>query len=152
MDLIASNYPYSHKVTLMKQYCEGLKFLDDIKLMHRDIKPQNLAVATLNPAWGVITDFASATFDEKPWKAIGNRSYASPELRSIYKVVDLQVHELSPSLAYTRAVDMYGLGLSMLELFLGYTLLKFNVLIPDTIWSTTLEKLENLKADKTEGE
>ena len=90
--------------------------------MHRDIKPRNLGIVTLNPPTGVIFDLDDATQDETSADHYkGTLGYLAPE------IVTLKAHDqhlkgsrasLSPP-PYGRKIDIWALGISAYEIHSG---------------------------------
>lgn len=59
--LIASNASKETHTFLFTQVLEGIAFLHQKGITHRDIKPPNLLVQSYDPPLAKITDFGSAT-------------------------------------------------------------------------------------------
>ena len=94
-------------VRLLSQLCDGLAHAHDRKLVHRDIKPQNLLLRK-SDACLKITDFGIARAAEettritRPGKVIGTDRYMAPEQLADGKI--------------TPAVDVYACGVVADEL------------------------------------
>jgi serine/threonine protein kinase len=99
--------PSSEALRLMSQLCAGLGHAHSKKLVHRDIKPQNLLLRESDGCLK-ITDFGIARAAEettrltRPGKVIGTERYMAPEQLSDGKV--------------TAAVDIYACGVVADEL------------------------------------
>ncbi|KAL8919996.1 MAG: hypothetical protein Q9208_006500 [Pyrenodesmia sp. 3 TL-2023] len=92
------------KLVLFYQVCLGVQAVHEFGWMHRDIKPQNLYVVSLEPPHAVVGDFGSAIeIDESGHTPEpghhGTIGWLAPELET-------------PSFAgkYTEAVDVWSLG------------------------------------------
>ena len=98
-------------VRLFIQATEGLAAIHRRGIVHRDVKPSNLLVATRHESGRrvlKVADFGIALFpsdfeDEQP--AVGTFGYAAPE-QLLLETVDLRA-------------DIYGLGATMYELLCG---------------------------------
>ncbi len=95
---------------IMKQIRNGIKYLYENNIFHRDIKPGNIL---LNSKYKVkIADFGLSTFNTSGhfYKLCGSPYYMSPEILVSSK--------------YTRISDIWSLGLVMFNLLYGYHPLK----------------------------
>lgn len=78
--LITSNASREVRTELFAQVLEGLAFLHENGISHRDIKPGNLAVITFDPPQAKILDFGCATFAPRSlYDSPGTISYLAPE-------------------------------------------------------------------------
>lgn len=93
---------------------------DNKKLMHRDIKPENLAVCSFTNPKGVIIDLDSLTQSEESTDhRRGTLCYLAPEVVRLKNWEKDGKQGCQPP-AYTQSVDVWGLGISMASLSLGY--------------------------------
>lgn len=98
------------------QVLEGLTKLHEIRIIHRDIKPQNILVQQRDPIWVKISDFGISKRvidgETEARTQSGTQGYMAPE---VFGPLDDEVE----SSAYTSAVDIWSLGC-----FLHYLLTK----------------------------
>lgn len=115
---LIGNYHFDSdaKQSLVIDYLKGLSYLNDVKhVMHRDIKPGNLAVTSFNSPKGVILDLDAATSSESSTNHMhGTLSYLAPEIVALKKWEPGQ--ELVP---YSRSVDIFAFGCSVFSLYSG---------------------------------
>lgn len=99
------------------QLLEGIEFLHAIEVMHRDIKPLNMTVVSMNPdhpeARPIDYEKAQRGLGSHEYK-VGTRPYLGPEIcagseNGTYK-------------EYDKRVEVFGFGLSMLSILLPVTL------------------------------
>ncbi len=104
--LISSNASEETRTRLFAQVLEGLDFLHQNGIAHRDIKPVNLTVRSYNPPDAQIIDFGCASF-ESPilYDRCGTVPYLAPEQK------EREYH--------TEAVDLWATALVGAEL-IGY--------------------------------
>lgn len=105
------------RTIFFKQGLEGIAFLHDKGVMHRAIKPANLAVKQFDPPSAMIIDFGSAAQEEFCFDNPGTIPYLAPEIdygskhgRTVdiwsYGIVGLELFELrKPATASTIRVD-----------------------------------------------
>ncbi|KAI9758644.1 MAG: hypothetical protein M4579_002955 [Chaenotheca gracillima] len=109
-DLISSNSSQKDRVLVFKQCLEGVAFLHRKGLMHRDLKPGNIAMASINPPEAFIIDFGVATWDQSAINhMVGTIAYLAPEVLCLKEKIST-----SP---YGKTVDIWALGLCGAELF-----------------------------------
>ncbi|ELP92983.1 serine-threonine protein kinase, putative [Entamoeba invadens IP1] len=102
--------PYKLKVRMLFDTARGMQFLHENKIMHLDLKPENLLVNSLdsNSVCSIkITDFGTSRFTKKSLKkgeekGLGTPIYGSPE---------------SFRDEYTYAGDVYSYGITAWEIF-----------------------------------
>lgn len=88
------------------QLLEGIAFLHEHGICHRDIKPDNILVKSYDPPEAMLTDFGCASAKIRiPYDSPGTISYLAPEQ------VEGQTHG--------RAVDYWSCGVVGLELVRG---------------------------------
>ncbi|ELP87508.1 serine-threonine protein kinase, putative [Entamoeba invadens IP1] len=104
--------PYRLKVRMLYDTAKGMQFLHENRIMHLDLKPDNLLVNSLDTESACtikITDFGTSRFTKKKlknndaeYKGLGTPIYAAPET-----FVDV----------YTFAGDVYSFGITAWEVF-----------------------------------
>ena len=83
--------------------------LDRYKIIHCDLKPENIILKCQNRSSLKVIDFGSSCFHEKRiYTYIQSRFYRAPEIML--------------GISYTTSIDMWSLGCIMVELFTGYPL------------------------------
>ena len=107
MDLSATiripEFTMEMRECVMFQVATGLAYMHKHDLLHRDLKPGNILIATLSPVRAVLADLGvSAYASEEPGRA-GTKFYWPPEYRSSIAVA-------------TFATDMFALGLTFFEI------------------------------------
>jgi serine/threonine protein kinase len=101
--LITSNASREIRTELFAQVLEGLAFLHDNGISHRDIKPGNLAIIAFDPPQAKILDFGSATIAPTTlYDSPGTITYLAPEQE--------------PGLTHTCSVDYWAVALVGLEI------------------------------------
>ncbi|ELP92465.1 serine-threonine protein kinase, putative [Entamoeba invadens IP1] len=103
-------FPYKLKVRMLFDTSRGMQFLHENRIMHLDLKPDNLLVNSLDPnsACSIkITDFGTSRFTKKSIKSgedkgLGTPIYAAPE---------------SFKDEYTFAGDVYSFAITAWEIF-----------------------------------
>jgi serine/threonine protein kinase len=102
---------YLLKVRMCFDCAKGMMYLHSFKMMHRDFKPENLIVLSLNeldPVTCKLTDFGSTRevgeeISKNYTKGIGTPRYMAPEV--------LQDQ------GYTVSADVYSFGISLCEVY-----------------------------------
>ena len=107
LDKKGSNLPFSLRLRLTLDAAKGVEHLHKKKLIHRDLKPQNLLV---NKGWVCkVSDFGVSTVRPtitRTMTCIGTPVYMAPEVLSKNK--------------YSEKADVYSFGVLLYELFTGY--------------------------------
>lgn len=99
----------------LQQLLEGLKYLHENKILHRDMKAANLLIS--NEGILQIADFGLARlYDEPPPKkgcggGEGRRDYTSLVVTRWYRPPELLLHLKK----YTTAIDLWGVGCVLSE-------------------------------------
>ncbi|KAL2829846.1 kinase-like domain-containing protein [Aspergillus pseudoustus] len=96
------------------QVLEGLASLHENEFVHRDLKPDNILVASKGPRWWVkISDFGFSkriTEGSSLKSTVGTQNYFAPEILGLNTAtIDSQAIESR----YTCAVDMWSLGVTV---------------------------------------
>ncbi|KAJ3399059.1 Dual specificity protein kinase clk3 [Chytriomyces hyalinus] len=114
-----SPFPMTHIQTFALQICEAVKFMHDLRLIHTDLKPENLMLEQneclarigtgpkqlVAPRLRLI-DFGSAIFDEDYHSSVvSTRHYRAPEIIL--------------GLGWTFPCDMWSIGCILVEFFTG---------------------------------
>ncbi|ELP93695.1 serine/threonine protein kinase HT1, putative [Entamoeba invadens IP1] len=102
--------PYKLKIRMLFDTAKGMQFLHENRIMHLDLKPDNLLVNSLDPhsvCSVKITDFGTSRFVKKTMKknedkGLGTPVYAAPET----------FHD-----EYTYSGDVYSYGITAWEIF-----------------------------------
>ena len=74
------------QIRIMVQITEGIKYLHDNNVIHRDIKPGNILVASRNPLTVKLTDFDLSKFFGNDYDTsamssnVGTAAFKAPEL------------------------------------------------------------------------
>lgn len=103
-------YEESRLKDLLRQIITGLKFLHDLGIIHRDIKPNNLLFRDRELRNVVITDFGSSSLleegqENKPSSRRGTLDYEAPEM-----ILEKEI---------SAKTDYYSLGISLIHLLTG---------------------------------
>jgi len=89
------------------QLLHSLKFLQKEKIIHCDIKPENVLLKAQNKSSIKLIDFGSSCFeDERVYTYIQSRFYRAPEVIL--------------GLPYDMGIDMWSFGCILSELYTGY--------------------------------
>ena len=112
-ELIKQNQFRGLSTTLVRVFAQqllnGLSLLNKARLIHCDLKPDNILLKNLESPIIKIIDFGSACDERQTvYTYIQSRFYRSPEVLL--------------GLPYTSAIDMWSLGCIVVELFLGLPL------------------------------
>ncbi|KAJ0419060.1 kinase-like domain-containing protein [Aspergillus carlsbadensis] len=95
------------------QVLEGLSSLHESGFVHRDIKSDNILVASKGPRWWVkIGDFGFSkrlTEDNNLQTIVGTQNYLAPEILGL----DYETGSWTVESCYTCAVDMWSLGVTI---------------------------------------
>lgn len=116
-DLIGSyHFDADAKESLVIDYLKGLSYLNDVKhVMHRDIKPGNLAVTSFDSPKGVILDLDAATSSESSTDHMyGTLAYLAPEIIALKRLKPGQ-----KAVPYKGSVDIWAFGFSAFSLYSG---------------------------------
>ena len=91
------------------QILNSLQYLSEQKIIHCDLKPENLLLVSSTKSDIKMIDFGSSCFEnERIYTYIQSRFYRSPEVIL--------------GISYNRAIDMWSFGCILAELYTGYPL------------------------------
>ncbi|VUC22166.1 unnamed protein product [Clonostachys rosea] len=110
--------PEAQAASITLQVLEGLNFMHQSKLTHRDLKPNNILVQHAGPCWWVkISDFGTSKRMDTATLCsnVGTVVYQAPEVRGVVKLNDAAGGNqlLSP------AVDIWAVGAIAFRLSTG---------------------------------
>ncbi|KAH6622252.1 pheromone A receptor-domain-containing protein [Boeremia exigua] len=110
--------PIIESAVIIRQVLKGVQYLHDHDVVHRDLKPDNILMTSLdNGARVVITDFGHARFLPN---ANTQRDFTSNKLKRMYSVVGTleyaapEIHRANDAIpstsGYSLSVDMWSIG------------------------------------------
>ena len=131
--------PYTQVISFTKQILQGLAYLHDKKILHRDIKPQNLLIDNSNVI--KLCDFGLSRSSSLPVYAL------SPDVVTIwYRAPEL----LKGNKQYTSKIDVWSVGCVVVELLSGNPLFPYSTeneilsSIDDIIVKNNYKKLKSI--------
>lgn len=96
---------------IVRQIVQALQFMHSLKMIHCDIKPDNVMLKDKKENLVKIIDFGSSCKESRRFlEYVQNRNYRAPEI-----VFDID---------YTKAIDIWSLGCITVELLTGKSLFK----------------------------
>ncbi|XP_041440684.1 serine/threonine-protein kinase pakB [Xenopus laevis] len=101
--------PENTKAYICKEVLQGLSHLDKNKVIHHDLRPGNIMVASSGDV--KIIDFTSATMGLRSRATSGAIPYMAPEVMANIG---------NNTVDYTTKADVWSLGISVLEMAEGY--------------------------------
>uniref|UniRef100_A0A182IUA7 dual-specificity kinase n=1 Tax=Anopheles atroparvus TaxID=41427 RepID=A0A182IUA7_ANOAO len=112
-ELIKKNNYQGFSLSLIRRFCNSivkcLRFLDDLNIIHCDLKPENVLLKQRGSSSIKVIDFGSSCFSDRTvYTYIQSRFYRSPEVILGYP--------------YSKGIDMWSLGCILAELYTGYPL------------------------------
>ena len=92
------------------QLLVSINFLHSLGIMHCDLKPQNILLKQEDQLDIKVIDFGSSCFQQHQQYVItGSLGYAAPEI-------------ILEDFPYSTAIDMWSLGCTLAELYIGHPL------------------------------
>ncbi|KAK2801516.1 hypothetical protein FQN50_007732 [Emmonsiellopsis sp. PD_5] len=126
---------YGETLTILRQGLSALEYLHELErpIAHRDIKPANILVLSRDPLHMKLADFGLAKEGSHLETLCGTLTYEPPEI--------LNQHTLQvPREIYTKAVDIWSLGVVILRFAYGFPKDSDDVRTP---WCTKIVKKVN---------
>ncbi|OMJ73131.1 hypothetical protein SteCoe_28251 [Stentor coeruleus] len=103
--------PINNVKAIIKQIIQALQVMHSLKMIHCDIKPDNIMLKNKDQNLVKIIDFGSSCKESRRFlEYVQNRNYRAPEI-----VFDID---------YTKAIDIWSLGCITIELLTGKSLFK----------------------------
>lgn len=94
---------------IMKQVLEALSFIHSLKLIHCDVKPENIVMKSFSRCEVKLIDFGSSCYNTDHLTTyIQSRSYRAPEVIIGHR--------------YDNRIDIWSIGAVLAELWTGYVL------------------------------
>lgn len=130
MAALSRNHPLSIEkaVAYLEQVCAGLAYAHQCRVIHRDIKPQNLLL-TSDRQVVKIADFGVARFEasEGAITRVGTNIYAAPEHNPLVQTGPLDTGTLTKQEPHlTPAADIYSLAKTTYSLLAGESPRRFS--------------------------
>ena len=101
--------PRPAKLHLLKEPLEGLKTLHAMGIMHRDIRPKNMLIISIDPSRAALCDYG---------KAVEAKTSIITTIGPIYTLAP-EVWTVARDGPYTAKIDMWAYGYAIAEV-LGY--------------------------------
>lgn len=116
-----SSLPTDKIITISRSVCQSVSILHDIKIVHGDLKPDNILIKETSRDLfaGKLIDFDDSYFSEEPPTdrdcIVGTPEYYSPELAAYIMDEDDEIEGKT----LTLASDIFTLGIIFSEYFTG---------------------------------
>ena len=116
-----STLPSEKIITISRSVCQSVSILHDIKIVHGDLKPDNILIKETSRDLfvGKLIDFDDSYFSEEPptdrENIVGTPEYYSPELAAYIMDEDDEIEGKT----LTLASDIFTLGIIFTEYFTG---------------------------------
>lgn len=116
-----SSLPTEKIITITRSVCHSVSILHDIKIVHGDLKPDNILIKETSKDLfaGKLIDFDDSYFSEEPpsdrENIVGTPEYYSPELAAYIMDEDEEMEGKT----LTLASDIFSLGIIFTEYFTG---------------------------------
>lgn len=107
--------PFSESeiIHIIAQTASALEYLHEMKVTHRDLKPQNILVRSREPVEIAVTDFGVSKSGESEMRTCaGTYQYMAPEVIN-------NNPDLSHTEYYTNNVDIWSLGMVAVVMLIG---------------------------------
>ena len=101
---------------VLQQSLAGLTYLHGENIVHRDVKPSNILVASRNPLKIKIADFGLSKHGSRLLTQCGTSDFMAPEIWTVGVAKGTDEPK-----GYTASVDMWALGTLFFELLFGWS-------------------------------
>ena len=106
----------SQTFDIMIQIAKGVEYLHKNNIIHRNIKPTNILVSTIDPILVKLTDFDFSKFLEEDYiTSLMTTNVGTPA----FKAPEFYLRNEKKKINYHRNVDIYALGLTYLAMIQG---------------------------------